>query len=115
MGDMKLIFHDGRSTKVDSRKLKMASLGGILHNLIEDIVDVEVVGNKGGRDYSDLPTFQVSAMYPIQNCTSEPCRCGKQKHALISYLYMMLLKNFYGTPHQLLVTYLPVPVNQAST
>ena len=62
MGDMKLIFHDGRSTKVNSVKLKMASLDGILHNLIEDIVEAQVVGNKRGRDDSDLPTLQVSAM-----------------------------------------------------
>ena len=51
MGDMKLIFHDGRSTKVDSRRLKMASLDGILHNLIEDIV--EVVCTKRGEDNKD--------------------------------------------------------------
>ena len=61
MGDMKLIFHDGRSTKVDSRKLKMASLDGILHNLVEDIVESQVVGSKRGRDDSDLPTLPVSA------------------------------------------------------
>ena len=62
MGDMKLIFQDGRSTKVHSHKLKMASLDGILHNLIEDIVEAQVDGTKRGRDDSDLPTLQVSAM-----------------------------------------------------
>ena len=61
MGDMKLIFHDGRSTKVNSLKLKMASLDGILHNLIEDIIEAQhVVAAKRGRDDdSDLPNFQV--------------------------------------------------------
>jgi hypothetical protein len=58
---LKLIFHDGRSTKVDSLRLKMASLDGILHNLIEDIVEAKVFGNKRGRDDSDLPTLPVSA------------------------------------------------------
>ena len=61
MGDMKLIFHDGRSTKVDSHKLKIASLDGILHNLIEDIVESQVAGSKRGGDDSDLPTLPVSA------------------------------------------------------
>ena len=66
MGDMRLIFHDGRSTKVDSRKLKMASLDGILHNLIEDIVEAQLVGNKRGRDDdSELPSLQLSTMQQL--------------------------------------------------
>ena len=63
MGDMKLIFHDGRSTKVDSRKLKMSSMDGILHNLIEDIIEPET---KGIRDDLDLPILQVIT---LQSCT----------------------------------------------
>ena len=75
MGDMKLIFHDGRSTKVDSRRLKIASLDGILHNLIEDILEDLTVGSKRGRDDSDLPTLQVNAMQ--QPCNFAFKRVGK--------------------------------------
>ena len=74
MGDMKLIFHDGRSTKVNSHKLKMASLDGILHNLIEDIVEAQVVGNKRGRDDdSELPTLQVNTMQQLAMHMWETC------------------------------------------
>ena len=69
MIDMKLIFHDGRSTKVDSFKLKMSSMDGILHNLIEDIIEPEM---KEIRDDLDLPIIQVLTM---QSCTHMCKQC----------------------------------------
>ena len=60
-GDLELRFHDGRSIKAHSLKLKLASRGGVLHNLIEDVVDAQITGNKRKRiledsDASDLPS-----------------------------------------------------------
>ena len=34
-GDLKLVFNDGRSIKVHRVKLKLASLGGCLHNAVD--------------------------------------------------------------------------------
>ena len=49
MGDLELRFHDGRSTKAHSLKLKLASIGGVLQNLIDDIVDDQINDNKRRR------------------------------------------------------------------
>ena len=48
-GDLELRFHDGRSIKAHSLKLKIASLDGVLHNLIEDVVDDQITGAKRKR------------------------------------------------------------------
>ena len=44
-GDIELRFQDGRSIKAHSQKLKLASMDGILHNLIEDVVDNRPITN----------------------------------------------------------------------
>ena len=41
-GDLEIRFHDGRSTKAHSQKLKLASRGGVLKNLIEDVLDEQI-------------------------------------------------------------------------
>ena len=48
-GDLELRFHDGRSIKAHSQKLKIASLEGVLNNLIEDVVDDQIIGSKRKR------------------------------------------------------------------
>ena len=65
-GDLELRFHDGRSIKVHSLKLKLSSRGGVLQNLIEDVVDDQITGNKrkrtGDSDTDttvDLPNVRV--------------------------------------------------------
>ena len=63
-GDLELRFHDGRSIKAHSLKLKIASLDGVLHNLIEDVVDEQITGNKRKRSSdsdraADLPSLTV--------------------------------------------------------
>ena len=52
-GDLELRFHDGRSIKAHSLKLKLASFDGVLKNLIEDVVDDQITGNKRKRSDSD--------------------------------------------------------------
>ena len=62
-GDLELCFHDGRSIKAHSLKLKIASMDGVLHNLIEDVVDDQITGNKRKRTQesgtADLPNLRV--------------------------------------------------------
>lgn len=63
-GDLELRFHDGRSIKAHSQKLKIASLDGFLHNLIEDVVDENITGTKRKRSgdsdtIADLPSLRV--------------------------------------------------------
>ena len=63
-GDLELRFHDGRSIKAHSLKLKIASLDGFLHNLIEDVVDDQIIGMKRKRsedanNTADLPSLTV--------------------------------------------------------
>ena len=48
-GDLELRFHDNRSIKAHSLKLKIASLDGVLNNLIEDVVDDQITGTKRKR------------------------------------------------------------------
>ena len=65
-GDLELRFHDGRSIKAHSQKLKIASLDGFLHNLIEDVVDDQIIGMKRKRsedteNTADLPNLRVSS------------------------------------------------------
>ena len=62
-GDLEIRFHDGRSTKAHSQHLKLASRGGILRNLVEDVLDDEITGCKRKRADSgtvDLPFLKVS-------------------------------------------------------
>ena len=63
-GDIELCFRDGRSIKAHSLKLKIASLDGVLHDLIEDVVDDQITaGNKRMRSQesgtADLPNLRV--------------------------------------------------------
>ena len=63
-GDLELRFHDDRSIKAHSLKLKLASRGGFLHNLIEDVVDDQITGSKrkwvdDSNTSSALPTLKV--------------------------------------------------------
>ena len=62
-GDLELRFHDNRSIKAHSLKLKIASLDGVLQNLIEDVVDEQITGNKRKRTThsgtADLPCLRV--------------------------------------------------------
>ena len=41
-GDVELRFHDGRTIRVHAAKLKLASLRGVLHNLMEDMVEEQI-------------------------------------------------------------------------
>ena len=72
-GDLELCFHDGRSIKAHSLKLKIASLDGVLHSLIEDVVDDQITaGNKRKRTgdsdtAADNPCLKVRGGWP---CTS---------------------------------------------
>ena len=64
-GDLELRFPDGRSIKVHSAKLKLASMqGGILRDLIEDLVEDQIMTRKrrtdeGEINTSDLPFIKV--------------------------------------------------------
>ena len=58
-GDLELTFHDGRSIKAHSFKLKAASRGGVLHNLIDDILEDQIDEKK--RKRADLPSIKVRA------------------------------------------------------
>jgi len=62
-GDLEIRFHDGRSTKAHSCKLKLASRG-VLKNLIEDVLDDQITGSKRKRAADsgtvDLPFLKVS-------------------------------------------------------
>ena len=49
MGDMKLIFHDGRSIKVHCTKIKLASLGGWFQCVVEDFLEDQVVATRKWR------------------------------------------------------------------
>ena len=70
-GDLEIRFHDGRSTKVHSLKLKLASRGGVLRNLIEDVLDDQITGSKRKRADSgtvDHPPFiKVSLLAPMHS------------------------------------------------
>ena len=66
MGDLELRFHDGRSIKVHSCKLKIASFGGVLQNMIEDVLDDQITGSKRKRTTdpgtADHPILMVSSL-----------------------------------------------------
>ena len=59
-GDLEIRFHDGRSTKAHSQKLKLASRGGVLKNLIEDVLDEQITGSK--RKRTDSSTVDISIL-----------------------------------------------------
>ena len=69
-GDLEIRFHDGRSTKAHSCKLKLASRGGVLRNLIEDVLDDQITGSKRRRADSGtvnhLPFIKVSLLAHAQ-------------------------------------------------
>lgn len=66
-GDIELALHDDRSIRVHSVKLKLASLDGILKNLIEDLIEEKAVGSKQMRtspkssidETDNLPSIKV--------------------------------------------------------
>ena len=68
-GDLELRFHDGRSIKAHTQKLKLASRGGVLQNLIEDVVDAQITSNKRKRiedsEPSNIPSLKVNIMFCI--------------------------------------------------
>ena len=49
-GDIELRFHDGRSIKAHALKLKFASLGGVLHNLMEDVMENQIAAKRMRTD-----------------------------------------------------------------
>ena len=56
-GDVELRFHDGRSIKAHSAKLKLASMkGGILRDLIEDLVEDQIVTRMRRTDEGEINT-----------------------------------------------------------
>ena len=62
-GNLELRFNDGRSIKAHGLKLKLASRGGVLQNLIEDVMDEQITGNKRKRAASEivnLPSLKVN-------------------------------------------------------
>ena len=74
-GDIELRFHDGRSIKAHKTKLQLACLDGFLHNLIEDVVDNQITGNKRKRTVdsdaaSDLPSIKVRGFEPCRRATA---------------------------------------------
>ena len=68
-GDLELRFHDGRSIKAHSLKLKIASFSGVLQNLIEDVFDDQITGSKRKRadpgSVDHLPILKVSPLAPM--------------------------------------------------
>ena len=70
-GDIELAFHDGRSIKAHSAKL--ASLGGILHNLIEDLIEAHDVGSKQRRAEPASSSDETDDLISIM-VGSAPCR-----------------------------------------
>ena len=65
-GDLELRFNDGRSIKAHSQKLKLASLDGILHNLMDDVMEDRITGSKRNhiRDPLDDRTTNNLADFP---------------------------------------------------
>ena len=68
-GDLELRFHDGRSIKAHSQKLKIASIDGVLQNLIEDVLGDQITGSKRKRTdpgtVDHLPILKVSPLAPM--------------------------------------------------
>ena len=67
MGDLELRFHDGRSIKAHSQKLKLAALDGVLCNLIDDVLDDQITNAAAKRKREDPgvvdpPGLKVRAM-----------------------------------------------------
>ena len=64
-GDLKIVFSDGRSIKIHSQKLKLASLGGCLHSAVDMLEDQAVATKRrrteeGGLHDDDIPRLKVS-------------------------------------------------------
>ena len=63
-GDLKIVFNDGRSIKVHSQKLKLASLGGCLHSAVDMLEDQAGATKRrrteeGGLHDDDIPILKV--------------------------------------------------------
>ena len=77
-GDLELRFHDCRSAKAHSLKLKVASLDGVLHNLIEDVVGDQIIAGdmrkrtaSGDSDTAaDIPGLTVRRQNPCHHSES---------------------------------------------
>ena len=100
-GDLELRLHDDRSIKAHSLKLKLASRGGVLHNLIEDVMDDQITGNKRKRSDSDAaadpPSLRVSTILhsPTWHFGTMPAcvtlsMCGKSSDSYRTHLLEML-------------------------
>jgi len=68
-GDLELCFHDGRSIKAHSLKLRLSALDGVLCNLIDDVLDDQLTNAAAKRmrpdpGAVDLPGLKVSARHP---------------------------------------------------
>ena len=62
-GDLDLRFPDGRSIRVHGTKLKLASLGGALHNLMEDVVEEQIAKRRRAETGSNtVPELKVMAV-----------------------------------------------------
>ena len=75
-GDLELRFRDGRSIKAHKTKLQLACLDGVLHNLIEDVVDDQITCSKRKRTVdaaSDLPSLTVRGSDPCHQVTAVMC------------------------------------------
>ena len=59
-GDIELYFHDGRSVRVHGAKLKLAFFGGVLHNLMEDILEEQIARCKMTEGETRPPNLKVS-------------------------------------------------------
>ena len=75
-GDLELRFHDNRTIKAHSQKLKIASLDGCLHQLID--VKLDDQSNKRKRADSDdtnaIPSLKVLVPYMLFDTNpTEPC------------------------------------------
>ena len=74
-GDIELHFQDGRSIKAHAVKLKLASLGGVLHNLMEDVMEDQIAAKRmktdeagGGCSTSGMPALKVTSLMRL-SCT----------------------------------------------
>ena len=60
-GDLDLRLNDGRTIRVHGAKLKLAYLGGALHNLMEDVFEEQIAKRRrvGSGDSEAIPELKV--------------------------------------------------------
>ena len=71
-GDIVLAFQDGRSIRAHNAKLKLASLDGILKNLVEDLIETQALGSKQRRTYQESFNDETDDLLSIK-VRSAPC------------------------------------------